>query len=96
MKYSEKHQVEFYECDENEHLKLPSMVDLMMQVSEHQLDKRGIGTNTLVKHGEGWVVTQYHFDIENSYRQHHEGGTDKADADGFLVAFVHTSRKGTK
>jgi len=34
--------------------------------------------------------------LENSYRQHHEGGTDKADADGFLVAFVHTSRKGTK
>ncbi|WP_060459248.1 acyl-[acyl-carrier-protein] thioesterase [Lactobacillus acetotolerans] len=65
MKYSEKHQVEFYECDENEHLKLPSLVDLMMQVSEHQLDKRGIGTNTVVKHGEGWVVTQYHFDIEN-------------------------------
>lgn len=27
MKYSEKHQVEFYECDENEHLKLPSLVD---------------------------------------------------------------------
>ena len=34
--------------------------------------------------------------LEDGYRQHHEGGAEKADADGFLVAFVHTSRKGTK
>ena len=34
--------------------------------------------------------------LEDGYRQHHEGGAEKADADGFLVAFVHTGRKGTK
>lgn len=63
MRYSEKHTVEFWECDENRHLKIPTMVDLLMMVSEHQLDAGGAGTDDLVKRGLGWVVTQYHFDI---------------------------------
>ena len=64
MQYREEHQIEFSECDENQHLKLPSMVDLLMQVSEHQLDKGGAGTDDLMAQGKGWVVTQYHFDIK--------------------------------
>ena len=34
--------------------------------------------------------------LEDGYRQHHKGGTDETDADGFLVTFVHTVGKGTK
>ena len=64
MRYSEKHTVEFGECDENRHLKVPTMIDLLMMVSEHQLDAGGAGTDDLVKRGLGWVVTQYHFDIK--------------------------------
>lgn len=63
MKYSEKHLVNFYECDENKNLKLTAMIDLMMSVSEHQLDSGNGSTNALTKRGLGWVVTQYHFDI---------------------------------
>lgn len=65
MKYTENYTVEFSDCDENQHLKLPAMVDLMMQVSEHQLSKNGAGTEDLIKRGLGWVVTQYHFDIND-------------------------------
>ncbi|MBD5431125.1 acyl-[acyl-carrier-protein] thioesterase [Lactobacillus agrestimuris] len=65
MQYREKHQIEFSECDENAHLKLPSMVDLMMQVSEHQLEEGNAGTKDLLAKGMGWVVTQYHFEIKN-------------------------------
>ena len=65
MKYTENYTVEFSDCDENQHLKLPAMVDLMMQVSEHQLSKNGAGTEDLIKRGLGWVVTQYHFEINN-------------------------------
>lgn len=64
MKYSENHTIEFSECDENQRLKLPAMVDLLMQVSEHQLENGAAGTNDLMKRGLGWVVTQYHFDIQ--------------------------------
>ncbi len=52
MQYREEHQIEFSECDENQHLKLPSMVDLLMQVSEHQLDKGGAGTDDLMAQGK--------------------------------------------
>jgi hypothetical protein len=31
--------------------------------------------------------------LENGNRQHHEGTTDKADADSFFVIFVHTAGK---
>ena len=63
MKYSEKHIVNYYECDENKNLKLPAMIDLMMSVSEHQLDSGNGSTNALTKRGLGWVVTQYHMEI---------------------------------
>lgn len=64
MKYSETHRVEYNECDENEHLKLTAMIDLLMQVSEHQLDQGQAGTQALMKRGQGWVVTQYHVIIK--------------------------------
>ena len=31
--------------------------------------------------------------LENGYRQHHEGGADKADTKGFFMTFVHTADK---
>ena len=34
MKYTEEYQIEFKDCDENRRLKLPALVELMMQVSE--------------------------------------------------------------
>lgn len=63
MKYTENYVIEYGDCDENRHLKLSSMVDLMMRVSEHQLDKGRAGTEDMLKRGLGWVVTQYHFEI---------------------------------
>ncbi len=63
MKYSEKHQVNFYECDENQHLKLPAMINLMMSTSEHQLAEGPGSTEALNEQGLGWVVTHYHVEI---------------------------------
>jgi hypothetical protein len=34
--------------------------------------------------------------FEDGYRQHHEGGADEADVEGFFMTFVHTVGKGTK
>ncbi|WEV41015.1 acyl-ACP thioesterase domain-containing protein [Lactobacillus sp. ESL0681] len=63
MEYSEQKRIEFYECDENERLKLPAMVDLMMSVSEHQLVSGSASTDALTKRGLGWVVTQYQIEV---------------------------------
>lgn len=65
MKYTEKYQIEYSDCDENQHLKIPVMIDLFMQVSEHQLDKGHAGIADLLKRGLGWVVTQYQIKISS-------------------------------
>lgn len=65
MIYSEKYRIEYSDCDENQHLRLPVMIDLLMHVSEHQLKKGTAGTNNMLKHGWGWVVTQYHIEVSN-------------------------------
>ena len=72
MKYSEKHIVNYYECDENKNLKLPAMIDLMMSVSEHQLDSGNGSTSALTKRGLGWVVTQYHIEVARLPRPNEE------------------------
>ena len=72
MKYSEKHIVNYYECDENKNLKLPAMIDLMMSISEHQLDSGNGSTNALTKRGLGWVVTQYHIEVARLPRPNEE------------------------
>lgn len=64
MKYQEECLIEYNDCDENSRLKLTALVDLMMQTSEHQLEKGGAGTKALLARGIGWVVTQYHFEIK--------------------------------
>ena len=63
MKYSEQHTVNYYECDENRHLRLPAMINLMMSVSENQLTDSSGSTEELTRRGLGWVVTQYHLDV---------------------------------
>lgn len=63
MQYQEEYTIEFNDCDENERMKIPAMIDRMMQVSEHQLDSHHAGTPDLMAKGLGWVVTQYHFEI---------------------------------
>lgn len=63
MKFKEQYRVEYSDCDESQHLKLQRLVDLLMQVSEHQLEEKNAGTASLLKKGLGWVVTQYHFEI---------------------------------
>lgn len=68
MEYIENYHIEFSDCDENKRLKLPAMIDLLMGVSEHQLDQGGAGTDDLLKKGLGWVVTQYHIDIKHMPR----------------------------
>lgn len=64
MIYKENYQIEYSDCDENRHLKLARLVDLLMQTSEHQLQKESAGTEALLKKGLGWVVTQYHCEID--------------------------------
>ena len=48
MKYTENYQIEFKDCDENRRLELPAMVELLMQVSGHQLSNSHAGTDCFI------------------------------------------------
>ncbi|MGO2723392.1 MAG: acyl-[acyl-carrier-protein] thioesterase [Lactobacillus sp.] len=64
--YSETRVIEFSDCDENRRLKIPAMIAMMLQTSEHQLAQADIDADHLVKQERGWVVTQYHFELNKS------------------------------
>lgn len=68
MKYKENYQIGFSDCDEMKRLKLSTLIELLMQVSNDQLSHNGIGINDLIKQKLGWVVTQYHIEISRMPR----------------------------
>lgn len=63
MLYQEEHQISYSNADENGYLKLPSLIDFMMEVSNNQLKKHHAGIEDFLKKGLGWVVVDYHFDV---------------------------------
>ncbi|GHV98199.1 acyl-ACP thioesterase [Lactobacillus nasalidis] len=63
MKYYKEYRLEYADCGETGHLKLPRMIDLMMETSEGQLADTLGGTAAMQERGLGWVVTQYEFEF---------------------------------
>lgn len=61
--YQEKHLISYANADENGQLKLPALINYLMQTSNHQLSTGGAGIRDFLAKGLGWVVVDYHFDI---------------------------------
>ncbi|MBP2058534.1 medium-chain acyl-[acyl-carrier-protein] hydrolase [Lactobacillus colini] len=55
--------IDYGNCDEEERLELPFLVEYMMEVSNKQLDNEHAGINDLMERGLGWVVLDYDFTI---------------------------------
>ncbi|WP_297816499.1 acyl-[acyl-carrier-protein] thioesterase [uncultured Lactobacillus sp.] len=62
--YKQKHLITYSDADENGNLKLPALINFMMETSNHQLTDGGAGIGDFLKKGLGWVVVDYHFDIK--------------------------------
>lgn len=65
MKFEQKYRIEYADCDLTGKLKLSTMVDLSMKVSNEQLVNSSLSTQSMLKQNLGWVVTQYEFEIES-------------------------------
>ncbi|WP_338217436.1 acyl-[acyl-carrier-protein] thioesterase [Lacticaseibacillus salsurivasis] len=63
MEYTEPLTVPFFLGTKTGELTLSNMVNIMLLISEKQLDQIGAGMSALAEHGAGWVITQYHIDI---------------------------------
>lgn len=67
-KYSKKHQVRSYECDQTEKMTLPMLMNVMMEVSGEQSDQLKRGAKEMTDAGLGWIIIQYTFDIKRMPR----------------------------
>ncbi|MGX6428941.1 acyl-[acyl-carrier-protein] thioesterase [Levilactobacillus yonginensis] len=62
--FSEKHRVVYYEVDDTAHLTLAMLINLFVLVSEDQNTALNLTTDFIKSQGVGWVVTQYHIQID--------------------------------
>lgn len=62
--FKEEHQVSYGDCDETGKIQLPHLIEHFMQVSNDQLTAGGAGIHDLLKQNLGWVVVEYHLDID--------------------------------
>lgn len=78
MTYTEELTVPFFLGTQTGNLSLANMANIMLLVSENQLDQVDAGIAGLAKHGAGWVITQYHIDVARMPRidEHLVAGTE--------------------
>lgn len=63
MKYEEPYRVPFFLGNRKNQASLATLVNIMLLVSEHQLDQVGAGIDALAQYNAGWVITQYQMKI---------------------------------
>lgn len=62
-KFTETHEIPYYECDVTGHLTLPMILNIVIKTSEAQSDSLGRGTDYLAEQNLGWVITQHEMTI---------------------------------
>ncbi|KAF1303783.1 acyl-[acyl-carrier-protein] thioesterase [Enterococcus saccharolyticus] len=63
-KYTQTHEVTYYECDVNATMTLSSMIAVAIKVSEDQSDQLNRGADFIHRFGLTWIVTNYQFFIQ--------------------------------
>ncbi|AKP66953.1 acyl-[acyl-carrier-protein] thioesterase [Companilactobacillus ginsenosidimutans] len=62
--YTEESAFPFYLSNFTGDIKISALLDVMLLASENQLKQKNADSVSMVKRGLGWVVTQYHMDID--------------------------------
>lgn len=62
-KFTEEHEIKFYECDVLGRLTLPMLLNVVIKTSESQSDALDRGTDYVTQLGLGWVITQHEIKI---------------------------------
>lgn len=62
-RYSESHEIAYYECDTTQHLTIPMMLSMAIKVSESQSAVLGRDQEFVRQFGVTWVITQYEIHI---------------------------------
>lgn len=62
-KYSDKHEILYYECDTTETLTLPMLLNIVINTSGAQSDLLNQGTDLVSERGLGWIILHYDISI---------------------------------
>lgn len=62
-KYSEIHQIPYYECDTENYLKIPTMIKMLIKISEDQSASLGVSDEFVLSLGLGWIILQHDLTI---------------------------------
>ena len=62
--YKLKHKITFSDADEQGRIRLSVLINYLMETSNRQLAKGNASVEDFIKRGIGWVVLDYHFEIE--------------------------------
>lgn len=57
--FTQKHRVEYYECDFQGHLKISTILALFISVATQHNDTMQVGTNKAKQLGGGWIIIGY-------------------------------------
>jgi len=87
MIYHEDYQVPFFFGTQDATISLSTLVNIMLLISEHQLDAHDAGVEALAARGAGWVITQYHLDVNQwpTVEQRVKVGTEALSYNKFLT-----------
>lgn len=64
QRYSIKHEIAYYECDINQQMTLPSLIQVMIKASEEQSDRLNRGSSYVNQLNLGWVITNYEIEVK--------------------------------
>lgn len=68
-KYTNEHEVVYYECDVNQAMTFPALLSVAIKVSEDQSNILGRGNDYIHTLGLGWVITNYQIAIQRMPRE---------------------------
>ncbi|MDH6365484.1 medium-chain acyl-[acyl-carrier-protein] hydrolase [Enterococcus sp. PF1-24] len=63
QRFTENHEVTYYECDVNQRMTFPAMLSIAVKVSEDQSDSLNRGADFVHTFGLTWVITTYQIKI---------------------------------
>lgn len=63
LKYREQHNVKTYECDMQEEMTLPALMNVMVETSGMQSHLLGNTDEQMAQYGLSWIIIQYHVTI---------------------------------
>lgn len=69
-KIEKEYVIRTYECDRNENLRLPTLMNIFQDIADSHASAMGIGLDYCLRNGMAWVGSNYHLMLERLPKMH--------------------------